>query len=52
MKQDQTVLEQNAENSRERKWTIRLFAVLLACMATAFVVHAIGQVVLIVNICL
>ena len=50
MKQEQTTLEQNAENSRERKWAIRLFAVLLACMSVAFVIHAIGQVMLIAHI--
>lgn len=52
MKEDQTVIESNARKSRETEWILRLFAVLLACMATAFVIHAIGQVVLIVNMCL
>lgn len=41
----------NTEDSREEKWVIRLFAFLLVCMAVAFIIHAIGQAVLIAHIC-
>ena len=40
-----------AENSREEKWILRLFIALLACAIVVSVLHAIGQVVFIAQMC-
>lgn len=39
------------EASREEKWILRLFIVLLACAIVVSVLHAIGQVVIIAHLC-
>lgn len=39
------------ENSREEKWTLRLFIALLACAAVVSVLHAIVRVMLIAHMC-
>lgn len=58
MEYGQTVIEKNgrtdlfgAENSREEKWTLRLFMALLACMVMVSALHAIGQVMFIAHMC-
>lgn len=40
------------ENSREEKWILRLLIALFACAVVVSVLHAIGQVVFIVHMCL
>lgn len=40
-----------AEISREEKWILRLFIALLACAIVVSVLHAIGQVMFIAQMC-
>ncbi len=58
MERSQTAIEEKArtglfggENSREEKWTLRLFIALLACAVVVSVLHAIGQVMFIAQMC-
>lgn len=58
MEHNQTVIENKTrtglfggENSREEKRIPRLFMALLSCAVVARVMHAIGQVMLITQIC-
>lgn len=38
-------------NTRAEKWILRLFIVLLICSTVICVLHAVGQVILIVRMC-
>lgn len=58
MEHSQQVIERKArtglfgaEISREEKWIPRLFIALLACAIVVCVLHAIGQVMLIAQMC-